>query len=112
MTLLERDEQLRAAGGYLTDAASGHGRLVFVGGEAGVGKTAFVEGVLARSEAHVAVGGCDGSATPPPLGPLVDMLPDLPDDLWPEGAGRAQVFAHLLAALRDPPGAVPYLLVV
>ena len=43
MTLLERDGQLRAADGYLADAAAGHGRLVFVGGEAGVGKTAFVQ---------------------------------------------------------------------
>ncbi len=111
MTLLERDEQLQAATEYLADAASGHGRLVYVGGEAGVGKTTFLENVIGRSDAHVAVGWCDGSATPPPLGPLVDMLPDLPDGVWLEGTSRSQVFAHVLAALRDPPGATPYLVV-
>ena len=67
MSLLERDEHLRAAAGYLADAAAGHGRLVYVGGEAGVGKTSFVEEVSARADARVAVGWCDGSATPPPL---------------------------------------------
>lgn len=69
-TLLERDEQLHAAAGYLADAAAGHGRLVYVGGEAGVGKTTFLDGVAARVDARVVVGWCDGSATPPPLGPL------------------------------------------
>ncbi|MDR7252705.1 DNA-binding CsgD family transcriptional regulator/tetratricopeptide (TPR) repeat protein [Nocardioides sp. BE266] len=112
MTLLERDEHLQAAAGYLADAAAGHGRLVYVGGEAGVGKTSFLEGVASMAEAQVAVGWCDGSATPPPLGPLVDMLPDLPDGVWPDGASRSQLFANVLAALRDPPGGTPYLLVV
>jgi DNA-binding CsgD family transcriptional regulator/tetratricopeptide (TPR) repeat protein len=112
MTLLERDEQLRAAGGYLADAASGHGRLVFVGGEAGVGKTAFVEELAAGADALVATGWCDGSATPPPLGPLVDMLADLPVGTWPEDASRSQLFANVLAALRHPPGGRPYLVVV
>lgn len=112
MTLLERDEHLHAAAGYLADAAAGHGRLVYVGGEAGVGKTTFLEGVTALAAAHTAVGWCDGSATPPPLGPLVDMLPDLPDGVWPDGASRSQLFANVLAALRDPPGGVPYLVVV
>lgn len=112
MTLLERDEQLRAAAGYLADAAAGHGRLVYVGGEAGVGKTTFIEGVAAQSGARVVVGWCDGSATPPPLGPLVDMLPDLPADTWPADAPRSQVFANVLAALRAPSGRQPYLVVV
>jgi DNA-binding CsgD family transcriptional regulator/tetratricopeptide (TPR) repeat protein len=111
MALLERDEQLRAAHGYLADAAAGHGRLVFVGGEAGVGKTTFLERLAAEADAHVATGWCDGSVTPPPLGPLVDMLPDLPDGTWPEGATRSEVFAGLLAVLRGP-GTRPHLLVV
>lgn len=112
MTLLERDEQLRAATAYLADAAAGHGRVVFVAGEAGVGKTTFLTEVAAGAGTHVAVGWCDGSATPPPLGPLVDMLPDLPTDTWPEGASRSQVFANVLTALRHPPGGTPYLLVI
>ncbi len=112
--LLERDEQLRAARGYLAEAAAGHGRLVYVAGEAGIGKSTFVTQVVsdAGAAALAAVGGCDGSATPAPLGPLHEMLPDLPDGLWPPDATRQQVFTRLLEALRDPPGAKPYLLVV
>ncbi len=112
MALLERDEQLRAAQGYLADAAAGHGRLVFVAGEPGIGKTTFLEHLLATSDATPLVGWCDGSATPPPLGPLVDMLPQLPATTWPEGASRSEVFAGLLSVLRDPPAGTPYLVVV
>src|SRR5215212_555190 len=85
MALLERDSQLRAVANYLAEAASGHGRMVFVAGEAGIGKTTFVGQVLAEAagSAMIAVGGCDGSATPAPLGPLIEMLPRLPAGTWP-----------------------------
>ncbi|MCW2845678.1 MAG: transcriptional regulator, LuxR family [Nocardioides sp.] len=111
--VLERDTQLRVAAGYLDEAGAGHGRLVYLGGEAGVGKTTLLEHFISGAEARVAVGWCDGSATPAPLGPLVDMLPDLPAGTWPEGASRHEVFASLLSLLResaepDP----PYVLVV
>ncbi|GAA2479619.1 ATP-binding protein [Terrabacter carboxydivorans] len=114
MTLLERVEHLRAVAGYLDDARAGHGRLVYVSGEAGIGKTSFVtaSATAARSAARVAVGGCDGSATPVPLGPLRDMLPLLPADLWPDGADRQDVFTRLVDVLRTPPRQEPYLLVV
>jgi DNA-binding CsgD family transcriptional regulator/tetratricopeptide (TPR) repeat protein len=112
--LLERDDQLGAAAGYLADAADGHGRVLFVAGEAGVGKTTFVTAVIAAAgdEARVAVGRCDGSATPAPLGPLAEMLPALPEGLWPPGASRYAVFTALTAALAEPRPAAPYLLVV
>lgn len=114
MALLERDVQLQAAAGWLADAAAGDGRLVFVAGEAGVGKTAFVRQVVAgaAASARVAVGACDGVSTPAPLGPLVEMLPELPPGLWPPGAERHDVFAGLVRALRRPAPAPPYLLVV
>ncbi len=111
MPLLERDDQLRAAAGYLADAADGRGRVLFVAGEAGVGKTTFVGEVVAaaRGAARVAVGRCDGSATPAPLGPLAEMLPALPDGVWPPDASRYEVFTAVTAALAGSP---PYLLVV
>ena len=114
--LLERDEQLRACADYLAEATLGHGRLVYLAGEAGVGKTTFVDRVVADARGSagtmtVAVGGCDGSATPAPLGPLVDMLPDLPGEVWPPDATRPEVFGRLLDLLRDPPGG-PCLLLV
>ena len=112
MSLLERDSAQEAAAGYLAEAVTGHGRLVFVAGEAGVGKTVFVDSVVASAAAtvSVALGACDGSATPAPLGPLREMLPDLPADVWPDGADRHEVFTRLTEALRDP--VRPFLLVI
>ena len=112
MALLERDAPLRNASDYLAAASKGNGRLVFIGGEAGVGKTTFVDQVVANagSAVRVAIGACDGSATPVPLGPLREMLPVLPGDVWPDGAERADVFLRLSDALGRP--GTPYLLVI
>src|ERR687885_963184 len=114
MRLLERETHLRTAAAYLADAAAGHGRLVFVAGEAGVGKMSFVREVVraAGDDVRVATGLCDGSSTPAPLAPLLEMLPQLPADVWPPDASRHEVFARLVAALRSPPTPEPYLLVV
>jgi DNA-binding CsgD family transcriptional regulator/tetratricopeptide (TPR) repeat protein len=114
MALLERETQLCAVGGYLAEAAAGHGRMVFVAGEAGIGKTMFVGRVIADAgrAARVAAGACDGSSTPAPLGPLVEMLPQLPADIWPPDATRQDVFARLVTTLREPRQREPYLLVI
>jgi DNA-binding CsgD family transcriptional regulator len=112
MALLERAEQLGVASRYLADAAAGNGRLVFVAGEAGVGKTTFVNALTSTAVARVAVGGCDGSATPVPLGPFVEMLPAFPADVWTPDIPRQEFFARLVSALRTPPSPEPYLLVV
>ena len=114
MALLEREAQLQTIAGYLAEAADGHGRMVFVAGDAGIGKTTFVGQVLADAApaARVASGACDGSATPAPLGPLVEMLPRLPADIWPPDATRQDVFARLMAILRQPRQREPYLLVI
>src|SRR5919206_2984740 len=105
MALLERDSQLAAVSAYLAEAGGGHGRLVFVAGEAGVGKTTFVRQVLANAgdAARSASGACDGSTTPAPLGPLLDLLPYLPADVWPADAPRHEVFARLLAPCGSRP---------
>src|SRR5690348_6490550 len=112
MRLVERDSHLRTAAAYLADAAAGHGRLLFVAGEAGVGKTTFVHEVAraAGNGARVAIGMCDGSSTPAPLAPLREMMPELPPDVWPPDVPRHEVFARLVAALRAPPTPEPYLL--
>ena len=75
MELLERDTFLADLERLLADAAAGRGRLVFVGGEAGVGKTAFVARVAesARKTARVLVGACDPMSTPRPLAPVLDI---------------------------------------
>lgn len=75
MRLLERDLELGTLGALWAEALAGHGRLVFLGGEAGVGKTSLVSHFAQTStgRAQVLVGACDPEATPRPLGPLVDV---------------------------------------
>ena len=75
MYLFERDHALSALDAALADALTGRGRVVFVGGEAGIGKTALVEEFTRRRPAAVRLlwGACDLMFTPRPLGPLHDM---------------------------------------
>lgn len=75
MDLLERAEPLADLGGLLDEAAAGRGRVVFVGGEAGIGKSVLVERFCREAEgrATVLVGACDSLSTPRPLGPLADI---------------------------------------
>jgi DNA-binding CsgD family transcriptional regulator/tetratricopeptide (TPR) repeat protein len=69
--LLERDELLA----QLRAAADDGGRLLFLAGEAGVGKTAVVRAFLAEQPDSVRTfwGACDSLFTPRPLGPFVDV---------------------------------------
>ena len=69
MTLVERDSLVA----QLADAWREGGRLLFIGGEAGVGKTALVRAFTAEVEDPVLLGACDRLITPAPLGPLVDI---------------------------------------
>jgi DNA-binding CsgD family transcriptional regulator/tetratricopeptide (TPR) repeat protein len=72
--LLEREPALAALREAHESAARGSGRLVFVAGDAGIGKSALVR-VFCASEAatHQLIGACDGLQTPRPLGPFVDI---------------------------------------
>jgi AAA ATPase domain len=72
--LLERDAALASLAGYARDAAGADGRLVLVGGEGGVGKSALVEQFHRDLPgARWSWSGCDGLFTPRPLGPLFDL---------------------------------------
>ena len=73
--LLERAPQLDAFNRALaTVAATRHGRVVLVSGEAGVGKTALVERFCHEQQsARILWGACDALFTPRPLGPFVDI---------------------------------------
>ena len=74
-TLLEREQALAALHGAHSETKVGHGRLVLVAGEAGIGKTALVRAFCddVRSSSRVLSGACDALATPRPLGPFVDV---------------------------------------
>lgn len=112
MSLLERSGFLETLSGFLLEASAGRGGLVFLGGEAGVGKTALVEAFrdTVPDTVQVAVGACDSLSAPRPLGPLADMA----DTLGLEGrlgpqTERTEVFQAILALLNTP--ASPRLLV-
>jgi predicted ATPase len=72
--VLERDSQLAALASYADEARAGAGRMVLVGGEAGIGKSTLVEeleGTLPSGTWWW--GACDGLSTPRALGPLSDI---------------------------------------
>ena len=105
MDLLDREDHLAQLDEHLRQAAAGEGRMVFVGGEAGVGKTSLVD-AFCRASGHAAQvlwKSCDTISTPGPLGSLRDVLPVLGLAIAPDAAGRVdldQLFRELLAALR------------
>jgi DNA-binding CsgD family transcriptional regulator/tetratricopeptide (TPR) repeat protein len=66
--LLEREELLA----QLESLRAEGGRLVFVGGEAGVGKTALMRAFAERA-GDVAHGSCENLAASAPLGPFLDL---------------------------------------
>src|SRR5215831_20630030 len=74
MPLVEREELFTRLGACL-DEAHASGRLAFVGGEAGVGKTSLVRSFAETSAdgARVLWGACDPLSTPRALAPFQDM---------------------------------------
>ena len=106
MTVLERDAFLDSLVEYAGEAAGGASRLVFLAGEAGVGKTTLLELLRERlPQARWAVGACDGSFTPQPLGPLYDIAPVLGGSIataCAEDASRDRLFRVLLEQLSPP----------
>jgi DNA-binding CsgD family transcriptional regulator len=103
--LIERERELA----LLTDlrdevARTGTGHLVFVGGEAGVGKTSLVHAVAASEGIRCLSGACDSLFTPRPLGPLLDIGETAGGELEALIAAAAtphEVASGLLHELRD-----------
>ena len=113
VALVERDGHLDALRTLHGEALAGSGRLVLVHGEAGVGKSALVREWSAGAREHATVlwGACDPLSSPRPLGPLVDVAPQLGptvEELLRSGE-RDGLFEAALAALES---AGPTVLVV
>src|SRR5438046_6943710 len=104
--LLEREASLALLTEYAAQAAAGEGRLVLLGGEAGVGKSALVERLRQElPEARWSWSMCDGLFTPRPLGPLFDLADQLGGELLEQcraGADRDELFRALLAQVAVP----------
>ena len=104
--LLERESSLALLDEYAAQASGGEGRLVLLGGEAGVGKSALVER-LQRDlpDARWSWGMCDGLFTPRPLGPLFDLADQFGGALLERcgsGADREVLFRALLREISAP----------
>jgi DNA-binding CsgD family transcriptional regulator len=109
MELLEREPQLEQLEEHLRQAAAGHGSMVLVGGEAGVGKTTLTDEFCRRAAGRAAVlrTSCDALSTPGPLGPVRDLAPALGihiDQHAVEGDARDRLFREVLAAFAARPG--------
>src|SRR5881392_1565363 len=102
--LLEREEAFATLAEAFATARRGEGRLVFVSGDAGIGKSALVRAFCSRSaSARALVGSCDGLRTPRPLGPFVDIAARVGGHLGDVGAAGESpqaVFDVLLEELR------------
>lgn len=104
--LLERDDDEARLGALLPAAGHG-GALAFLGGEAGVGKTAFLRRFASSvgGRAEVLWGDCDPLSTPHPLAPVADFAPALlgagADLLAQDPLGRDGAFRAILARLGD-----------
>ncbi|HZQ33851.1 MAG TPA: AAA family ATPase [Mycobacterium sp.] len=79
-TLLEREPVLAQLARLARCAAGGEGRVVLLRGEAGAGKTTVINRFLEQrgKGTRVLRGWCDPLSAPRPLGPLIDMVSQLP----------------------------------
>jgi DNA-binding CsgD family transcriptional regulator len=102
MGLLERAPALEDLKRWLGDARGGHGRLVLVEGEAGVGKTTLLTEFAAQHRIAAPLwSGCDPLSTPRPLGPIVDLAPALGGRIEEllKATDRDALFSRVLAQL-------------
>jgi DNA-binding CsgD family transcriptional regulator len=111
VALVQRDDELAALARLADTASSGHGNLVVVTGEAGAGKTTFLEQFAAGTGHPVLWGSCDPLSTPRPLGPIHDLADALGDAVRRAllDAGHA---SDIFAAVFDRLAAEPTVLVV
>jgi predicted ATPase/DNA-binding CsgD family transcriptional regulator len=106
--LLERDQALAALAEARDAAARGNGRVAFVSGEPGIGKTSLVERFLRDLDAgtRVLVGTCDDLTVPRPLGPIRDLAGSVSpalEEALARGAGPHEIQGLLLAELEIAP---------
>jgi DNA-binding CsgD family transcriptional regulator/tetratricopeptide (TPR) repeat protein len=106
-TILERGPTLVEMSHLLHEAAAGDGRLLFVGGEAGIGKSVLVRRFcdMVAPSARILPGACDPLTTPRPLGPLLDIALQLHSprlsDMLQHAENRPRIFDAVLTELSN-----------
>jgi DNA-binding CsgD family transcriptional regulator/type II secretory pathway predicted ATPase ExeA len=113
--LLERSDSVAALGEALAAVrASSEGRLVLVGGEAGVGKTALLRMFCETLTKRVRVlwGGCEPLRTPAPLAPLAEVGEATGGELEELLAGTAKPHEVAMSLLRELRRRAPTVLVL
>ncbi len=109
--LLERETVLARLHAQLDGASAGAGRLVFIEGEAGIGKTALLHAFTQSVHDRLPVfwGNCDALQTPRPLGPLDDIAAQSKGELkrqFDASAQRHSLFVAFLDLLAAQPSVV------
>ena len=104
MELLERHSQLDELTRHLQDAGTRAGKIAFVGGEAGAGKSSLVEHFAQRSgrAARVLWGHSDALQTSRVLGPVLEIAGGLSTPGAQSGTSREQLFSYLFDELSAP----------
>jgi DNA-binding CsgD family transcriptional regulator len=113
--LIERADSMSILRDLLAGVRSASkGRLVLVGGEAGVGKTALLRRFCDTLGRPVVVlwAGCEPLRTPRPLGPLLDVAEAVGGEFEELVAGVARPHDVALALLRQLRGGRPTVLVI
>ena len=113
--LIERSGFLASLEGVLGEALGGSGRLVFLGGEAGVGKTTLAAALADAAQAGSGLAGsgavprirrgcCDSVTTAEALGPIRDALPELAAAIdRADGVTRLRLFREVREKLSASP---------
>jgi DNA-binding CsgD family transcriptional regulator/tetratricopeptide (TPR) repeat protein len=107
MDLLERQAQIGELTRHLHEAGTSAGKIAFVSGEAGAGKSVLVEEFVRQTAraARVLWGHCDALQTSRVLGPVnevvagLSLLPDAPRE---SGVSPEQLFSRLFERLSPP----------
>jgi DNA-binding CsgD family transcriptional regulator/tetratricopeptide (TPR) repeat protein len=113
--LVERDESFSALGRMLASVQSeAAGRLVWLGGEAGVGKTALLQRFceLQHKPVRTLWGGCEPLRTPRPLGPFADIAEAIGGEFAASIDGAARPYEVTAALLHELRGRGPTVMVL